>query len=267
MRGKKMGFFCFDSFLRRGRVGCKGEKTFLPRWFPGQWGAGMKTVLYLDELLLVNFVAAALFLLCSGLVCGRSCTPVRLLAGAAWGALASLAMLMPRWPPLAALLYQGGTGAAAVALAYGWPGLRPFVRLLGWFLLCNLLLTGVLLLPWGAESHNMQLYLPVSPGLLLVLCAGVYLALRGALYCLGRAKLPCSQRIWNWRGLCFRCRRCTTQGFRSWTPYPGGRWCCCGMSRYAVSCLRPYRSGWQTILTGERRLRRGWGFGCCPATP
>lgn len=183
-----MGFFCFDSFQRRGRVGCKGEKTFLPRWFPGQWGAGMKTVLYLDELLLVNFVAAALFLLCSGLVCGRSCTPVRLLAGAAWGALASLAMLMPRWPPLAALLYQGGTGAAAVALAYGWPGLRPFVRLLGWFLLCNLLLTGVLLLPWGAESHNMQLYLPVSPGVLLVLCAGVYLALRGALYCLGRAK-------------------------------------------------------------------------------
>ena len=56
MRGKKMGFFCFDSFQRRGRVGCKGEKTFLPRWFPGQWGAGMKTVLYLDELLLVNFV-------------------------------------------------------------------------------------------------------------------------------------------------------------------------------------------------------------------
>lgn len=148
----------------------------------------MKTVLYLDELLLVNFVTSALFLLCSGLACGRSCTPLRLMAGAGWGALASLAILLPRWPPPVALLYQGGTGAAAVALAYGWPGARPFARLLGGFWLCCLLLTGAVLLPWGAQSRNMQTYLPLSPGQLLAGCAGVYLALRGALYLLGRAR-------------------------------------------------------------------------------
>ena len=47
----------------------------------------MKTVLYLDELLLVNFALGAALLLGAGLLAGRSCTGARLLAGsgaAAW---------------------------------------------------------------------------------------------------------------------------------------------------------------------------------------
>ena len=34
----------------------------------------MKTVVFVDELLLVNFAAAAALLLGAGLLCGRSCT-------------------------------------------------------------------------------------------------------------------------------------------------------------------------------------------------
>ena len=41
----------------------------------------MKTVLYLDELLLVNFALGAALLLGAGLLAGRSCTGARLLAG------------------------------------------------------------------------------------------------------------------------------------------------------------------------------------------
>ena len=38
----------------------------------------MKTVVFVDELLLVNFAAAAALLLGAGLLCGRSCTGLRL---------------------------------------------------------------------------------------------------------------------------------------------------------------------------------------------
>ena len=40
----------------------------------------MKTVVFVDELLLVNFAAAAALLLGAGLLCGRSCTGLRLLS-------------------------------------------------------------------------------------------------------------------------------------------------------------------------------------------
>ena len=48
----------------------------------------MKTVVFVDELLLVNFAAAAALLLGAGLLCGRSCTGLRLCAGC-WRCLAA----------------------------------------------------------------------------------------------------------------------------------------------------------------------------------
>ena len=41
----------------------------------------MKTVIYLDELLLTNFLAAAALLLGAGLLCARQCSGLRLMAG------------------------------------------------------------------------------------------------------------------------------------------------------------------------------------------
>ncbi len=43
----------------------------------------MKTVVFVDELLLVNFAAAAALLLGAGLLCGRCCTGLRLCVGSA----------------------------------------------------------------------------------------------------------------------------------------------------------------------------------------
>ena len=43
----------------------------------------MKTVIYLDELLLTNFLAAAALLLGAGLLCARQCSGLRLMAGSA----------------------------------------------------------------------------------------------------------------------------------------------------------------------------------------
>ncbi len=113
----------------------------------------IKTVIYLDVLLLTNFALTLLFLLAAGLLAGLECRAGRLLLGGAAGAASSLALLAPEAPDAAALLYKVSTAALTVAAAYGWPGSRCFARLVGWFCAGNLLLAGALLLP-GAQTNN-----------------------------------------------------------------------------------------------------------------
>ena len=66
----------------------------------------MKTVVFVDELLLVNFAAAAALLLGAGLLCGRCCTGLRLCVGSAAAAASTLALLAPPWPAPLAILYK-----------------------------------------------------------------------------------------------------------------------------------------------------------------
>ena len=131
----------------------------------------MRTVIYLDVLLLVNFVVGAAFLLAAGLLCGACCSPLRLVGGAGAAAVSSLALLAPTAPWPLALTYKGTSAALCVAAAYGWQGARNTARLTAWFVLLNLTLTGALFLP-GAACNNLSFYLPVSPGLLLASTAG-----------------------------------------------------------------------------------------------
>ena len=145
----------------------------------------IKTVIYLDVLLLTNFALTLLFLLAAGLLAGVECRAGRLLLGGAAGAASSLALLAPEAPDAAALLYKVSTAALTVAAAYGWPGGRCFARLVGWFCAGNLLLAGALLLP-GAQTNNGCIYLPLSPGALLAGAGGVVLAVQGVLRFLGR---------------------------------------------------------------------------------
>ena len=145
----------------------------------------MKTVIYLDELLLTNFVLACGLLAGAGLLCGQQCRRVRLLAGGVVAAASALALLAPPLPGAAACLYKAGSCCAAVAAAYGLPGVRGFARLCAWYLLLNLLLCGAVVLP-GVHSANLCVYLPLSPGRLLLSCVAVYAVLRGVLYCFGR---------------------------------------------------------------------------------
>ena len=102
----------------------------------------IKTVIYLDVLLLTNFALTLLFLLAAGLLAGVECRAGRLLLGGAAGAASSLALLAQEAPDAAALLYKVSTAALTVAAAYGWPGGRCFARLVGWFCAGNLLLAG-----------------------------------------------------------------------------------------------------------------------------
>ena len=61
---------------------------FAPGRYTGtKGGLPLKSVVYVDQLLLTNFVIGALFLLAAGLLCGQLCSRWRLWAGA--GAAAS----------------------------------------------------------------------------------------------------------------------------------------------------------------------------------
>ena len=140
----------------------------------------IKTVIYLDVLLLTNFALTLLFLLAAGLLAGVECRAGRLLLGGAAGAASSLALLAPEAPDAAALLYKVSTAALTVAAAYGWPGGRCFARLVGWFCAGNLLLAGALLLP-GAGVIFALAFLALLAG-----AGGVVLAVQGVLRFLGR---------------------------------------------------------------------------------
>ena len=106
----------------------------------------MKSVIYLDELLLTNFVLAALFLTAAGLLCATVCTGVRLCTGAALAAVSALVLLAPELPGAVAVGYKIFTGCAVVAAAYGLPGRGRFARLCAWYALLNLLLCGAVVL-------------------------------------------------------------------------------------------------------------------------
>lgn len=146
----------------------------------------MKTVIYLDELLLVNYALAAALLLAAGLLCGRACSGLRLCGGAAMAAVSTLVLLLPEFPLPGALLYKAASCTAVVALTYGLPGRRIFVQLCLWYVLLNVLLCGAALLP-GVHTNNFAVYISLPPGRLLACCAVVYGVLRGLLYCFGRA--------------------------------------------------------------------------------
>ena len=180
----------------------------------------MKTVIYLDELLLTNFLAAAALLLGAGLLCARQCSGLRLMAGSAAAAAASLGILLPELPGPAAFLYKVFTCCAAVAAAYGVPGLRNFVQLCAWYLLLNLLLCGAVLLP-GVQSANLCVYLPLSPGRLLLCCGAVLAVLRGVLFCFGRAGTRCFAAVLELEGAALSVQAFCDTGFSVQDPLTG----------------------------------------------
>lgn len=172
--------------LHTGHLPCFLQIFRPPPAIISQKGAGLiRAVIYLDVLLLVNFLTTALFLLAAGLLCGVSTSGGRVVGGALAGAAASLILLAPALPWPVSVGYQLTSGAGIVLLGYGFPGGRCFLRLLAWFVALHFALTGAVLLP-GAQANNFSVYLPLSPGLLLVCAGGVYLAVQGILRFLGR---------------------------------------------------------------------------------
>lgn len=188
-------------------------------------------------------------------------------AGRWWLRLPRWALLAPTAPWSVGLLYKGGTGALAVAAAYGWPGWRAFVRLLAWFWLLNLMLTGAVLLPGARmEVNNLSVYLPLSPEVLLVSAGCVYGGLTLALHLLGDGKKACFPAELEIAGVVLPVRAFHDTGFGVREPLSG-----CGvvMVRFAAvearlpPALRTYLK--ETFSGAASCPRRSWGCGSSPA--
>lgn len=160
----------------------------------------MKTVIYLDLLLLVNFVAAAILLCAAAAVTGSTCRGLRLLSGSALAAAASLILLAPELPFWVQLAYQAASGAWIVRAAFGRQPVRAFLRTAVWYFLWNLLACGAT--AWLSlrgyrfvQTNNLACYYAVSPLLLLLCMAGVYAVLRVSFFCFGRVRPP---DVYHW---------------------------------------------------------------------
>ena len=148
----------------------------------------MKTVIYLDVLLLVNFIVAFLLLQAAGVLTGQRASFARMLAGSFCAALSALILFAPEQAFSVQILYKLVTALVIAAVTFGrrdWPRLLASAC---WFAALNILLAGLVvlvILQTGTQllqTGNMAVYLRVSPLLLLGLsglcCGAVELGLR-----------------------------------------------------------------------------------------
>lgn len=148
----------------------------------------MKTVIYLDVLLLVNFLVAYFLLLASGILSAQRGRFGRMVMASGLAALSSLILFAPELPYPVQLLYKLGTAAVIVWTAFGYRPWWRYAAAVCWYTALNILLAGLAVLvifKTGTplvQTGNLALYLRVSPIVLLALsalcCLGVEVVLR-----------------------------------------------------------------------------------------
>ncbi len=142
----------------------------------------MRTVIYLDVLLLTNGWIGGILLAACGVLCGQPCGLLRLVLAGTAAALSSLMILLPPLPFGVQLLYQLCSAACIVWIAFPWKGWRAFLRQGIWYALMNLVLAGVVSAAcmqgtqW-METNNLSCYFQLSPLMLLGSSLGVYIIL------------------------------------------------------------------------------------------
>ncbi|HRM85340.1 MAG TPA: sigma-E processing peptidase SpoIIGA, partial [Gemmiger qucibialis] len=143
----------------------------------------IKTVIYLDVLLLVNFLVAYFLLQAAGLLSSQHAAFSRMVCASGIASLSALILFAPELSYPAQIL----TACAVVGVAFGLQGLRRFVTAVCWYAALNILLAGLciaVILRTGTpllQTANLTVYLRISPVVLLLLsaasCGAVWLGL------------------------------------------------------------------------------------------
>ncbi len=137
----------------------------------------IKTVIYLDVLLLVNFLVAYFLLQAAGLLSSQHAAFSRMVCASGIASLSALILFAPELSYPAQILYKILTACAVVGVAFGLQGLRRFVTAVCWYAALNILLAGLciaVILRTGTpllQTANLTVYLRISPVVLLLLSA------------------------------------------------------------------------------------------------
>ena len=147
----------------------------------------IKTVIYLDVLLLVNFLVAYFLLQAAGLLSSQHAAFSRMVCASGIASLSALILFAPELSYPAQILYKILTACAVVGVDFGLQGLRRFVTAVCWYAALNILLAGpciAVILRTGTpllQTANLTVYLRISPVVLLLLsaasCGAVWLVL------------------------------------------------------------------------------------------
>ena len=105
-------------------------------------GGRIKTVVYLDVLLLTNFLLAYFQLLAAGTLSGQRAGFGRMLAGSGLAALSALVLFAPPQPYPVQAAYKIATALGITAAAFGRRSLRRLLTAACWYAALNIALAG-----------------------------------------------------------------------------------------------------------------------------
>ena len=157
-------------------------------------------MIYLDVLLLVNFLTAYFLLLGAGVLSGQRANFPRMLLGSGIAALSALILFAPEQPYCIQLAYKLITALIIVAATFGWRNRLRLLTATFWYGAMNIALAGVALFAIRQgeapllQTGNMVFYLRISPLLLIGLSGVCCLSVEMAVHFLERRK-PTTQTV------------------------------------------------------------------------
>ena len=128
-------------------------------------GGRIKTVVYLDVLLLTNFLTAYLLLLAAGALSGQRAPFARMLVGSALAALSALILFAPEQPYPVQVAYKAVTALGITAAAFGWRSRRRLVTAACWYAALNIALDPVFIFALNMGVRGAALATVLSQGL------------------------------------------------------------------------------------------------------
>lgn len=141
----------------------------------------MKQTIYVDVLIGVNIFINYFLLLAVAKFLLLPVKRARLIAAALLGAIYSLEILIPSIHPVLSVLVKLLMSASIVWAAFGFGGLKPFLKRTAAFYIINFAFAGFMLVLWyflspqGLVIKNSVVYFNISPILLIVLTVICYL--------------------------------------------------------------------------------------------
>lgn len=143
----------------------------------------METKVYVDVLLVLNYVINTLLILCTAKLTGRKPKRRRIVAAALFGSASALTIFLPFFGFAGGILTKLALAAAIVRIAFPRAGWRSYAKELFAFFAVSFFFSGVMLAVWmtfspdGMLYYNGVVYFDISPFTLVVTTIAAYGAL------------------------------------------------------------------------------------------